>query len=161
MAAIEIAEADLKLPDHQRAVVMLIDAHARDPMGNGAALPEKIRQKLIPGLMKHPTTRIFLAFSGADAIGIAVCFIGFSTFAARPLINIHDLAVLPGQRRSGVGRLLLAAVEREARAMDCCKITLEVLENNHRAIKVYEAAGFSQAVYQEAVGGAIFFAKSL
>lgn len=161
MAAVEIVEADLDRPDHQYAVEMLIDAYARDPMGNGQPLPTNTRKALIPRLKEHPTTLIFLAFSGDQAIGIAVCFKGFSTFAARPLINIHDLAVLPGQRGSGVGRLLLAAVERKARDLDCCKITLEVLEHNHRAMGVYQAAGFAQAVYQEAAGGAIFLAKPL
>lgn len=161
MAAVEIVEADLTRPDHQHAVVMLIDAYARDPMGNGGPLSEQIRKRLIPGLANHPTTRIFLAFAGDEAMGIAVCFVGFSTFAARPLINIHDLAVLPGHRRSGAGRLLLAAVERKAREMGCCKVTLEVLENNHRALKVYAAAGFARATYTQEAGGALFFAKQL
>ncbi len=94
-------------------------------------------------------------------MGIAVCFIGFSTFAARPLINIHDLAVLPEGRGNGVGRKLLTAVERKAREMNCCKVTLEVLENNRRALKVYAAAGFVRATYTEEAGGALFFAKKL
>jgi ribosomal protein S18 acetylase RimI-like enzyme len=161
MKSVEIVEADLNRNDHQRSVLALVDAYARDPMGNGGPLPEPIRNALIPGLRSHPTTLIFLAFSGSEAIGIAVCFIGFSTFAARPLVNIHDLAVLPGNRRVGVGRLLLDAVEQKARALGCCKVTLEVLENNHRALKVYAAAGFTRATYTEEAGGALFYAKKL
>jgi ribosomal protein S18 acetylase RimI-like enzyme len=161
MDEVEIVEADLDRADHQHAVLELIDAYAMDPMGNGKPLPEAVKQALIPGLRNHPTTLIFLSFSGGRAMGIAVCFIGFSTFAARPLINIHDLAVLPGHRGSGAGRLLLAAVERKARAMGCCKVTLEVLENNHRALKVYAAAGFARATYTQEAGGALFFAKPL
>ena len=61
----------------------------------------------------------------------------------------------------GVGRRLLEAVEKKARSMDCCKITLEVLENNHRALQVYAAAGFARATYTEEAGGALFFAKKL
>ena len=45
--------------------------------------------------------------------------------------------------------------------MGCCKVTLEVLENNHRALKVYAAAGFARATYTEEAGGALFFAKQL
>ena len=161
MDEVEIVEADLDRADHQHAVLELIDAYAMDPMGNGKPLPEAVKQTLIPGLRNHPTTLIFLSFSGGRAMGIAVCFIGFSTFAARPLINIHDLAVLPGHRGGGAGRLLLAAVERKARAMGCCKVTLEVLENNHRALKVYAAAGFARATYTQEAGGALFFAKPL
>jgi ribosomal protein S18 acetylase RimI-like enzyme len=60
-----------------------------------------------------------------------------------------------------VGRLLLAAVERKARELGCCKVTLEVLENNRRARELYAAVGFAQATYQEAAGGALFLAKKL
>ena len=161
MEPIEIVEADLDRDDHQRSVLELIDAYANDPMGNGRPLPAGIKDALIPGLKNHPTTVILLAFRGEEAVGIAVCFIGFSTFAARPLINIHDLAVLPVQRGLGIGRRLLEAVEHTAREMGCCKVTLEVLENNRRALKVYAAAGFARATYTEAAGGALFFAKQL
>ncbi|WP_319408419.1 GNAT family N-acetyltransferase [uncultured Desulfosarcina sp.] len=161
MESVEIVEADLNRKDHREAVVDLIDAYAMDPMGNGGPLPGDVKEALIPGLKKHPTTLIFLAYVNGEARGIAVCFIGFSTFAARPLVNIHDLAVLPGHRGSGVGRLLLAGVERKAREMGCCKVTLEVLENNRRALKVYAAAGFARATYTEEAGGALFFAKKL
>ena len=161
MQPVAVIEADLERADHQQAVRDLIDAYARDPMGNGAPLNAAVKDALIPGLRAHPTTRIFLAYIGELAVGIAVCFVGFSTFAARPLLNIHDLAVLPGHRGAGVGRRLLAAVEEKALAMGCCKLTLEVLENNLRAMAVYAAAGFVQAVYQEAAGGALFFAKPL
>ena len=110
MEPIEIVEADLDRDDHQRSVLNLIDAYARDPMGNGEPLPSRVKNELIPGLRNHPTTLIFLAWCDGRAVGIAVCFIGFSTFAARPLINIHDLAVLPEGRGNGVGRKLLAAL---------------------------------------------------
>ena len=161
MEPVEIVEADLTREDHQAEVLAMIDAYARDPMGNGAPLPEAVKGELIPRLRKHPTTLIMLAFAGGRAVGIAVCFLGFSTFKARPLVNIHDLAVLPGLRGGGVGRRLLAAVEAKARALGCCKVTLEVLENNHRAMRVYRAAGFDQATYTDEAGGALFFAKML
>jgi GNAT superfamily N-acetyltransferase len=161
MQAVDIVEADLTRAEHQDAVLTMIDAYARDPMGNGAPLPAAVKQALIPGLREHPTTLIFLAFSGDRAVGIAVCFLGFSTFKARPLVNIHDLAVLPGLRGGGVGQRLLAAVEEKARTLGCCKVTLEVLENNHRAMKVYAATGFAQATYTDEGGGALFYAKML
>ncbi len=130
-------------------------------MGDGKPLAPEVQNALIPGLRHHPTTLIFLAYQGDVAIGIAVCFLGFSTFAAKSLINIHDLAVLSGYRGLGIGRQLLEAVERKAQTLDCCKLTLEVLEHNHRARRVYEAAGFAQATYQEEAGGALFLAKLL
>jgi GNAT superfamily N-acetyltransferase len=154
-------EADLSRTEHQDAVVDLVDAYAMDPMGNGKPLSAEARCALIPGLQRHSTTLIFLAYQDGKAIGIAVCFLGFSTFAAKQLINVHDLAVLPSHRSQGACRRLLEEVERKARGIGCCKLTLEVLENNHRARQVYEAAGFAQAVYQETAGGALFLSKPL
>jgi len=159
--AVEILEADLSDPEHQAAVLALVDAYAADSMGNGRPLDENVRQELIPGLRQHPATLILLALCHGDYVGIAVCFIGFSTFAARPLVNIHDLAVLPAFRKQRVGRRLLAAIEEKAVKMNCCKITLEVLENNRTAMRLYRSAGFSQAVYTEEAGGALFYAKPL
>jgi len=161
MLPVDIVEADLGRPDHQQAIIEVIDAYAADPMGNGKPLSADVRAALIPGLQQHPTTLIFLAYQGSHAVGIAVCFRGFSTFAARPLINIHDLAVLPDLRGQGIGRQLLEAVECKARALGCCKLTLETQENNRRARRIYQAAGFAQAVYEDAAGGSLFFAKPL
>jgi GNAT superfamily N-acetyltransferase len=158
---IEIVEADLDRTDHQHAVVELIHAYAMDPMGNGRPLSSQTRLELIPGLQRVPTTLVFLAYRQQSAIGIAVCFLGFSTFAARPLINIHDLAVLPAHRGQGVGRRLLEAVEQKARDLGCCKLTLEVAENNGKARRIYGAAGFAQAVYASGTGGALFMSKPL
>lgn len=157
---ITVIEADLADAAQQRAVVELTDAYATDPMGSGAPLPTDVRARLIEGLRRHPTTIVFLAYDGEAAVGLATCFLGFSTFAARPLLNIHDLVVLPAQRGRGVGRALLKAVERKANALGCCKVTLEVTEANHTARRVYERAGFHQAVYGEG-GGLLAYAKAL
>lgn len=142
MKACKILPADLGNPDHQAAIVDLIDRYARDPMGGGKPLPDQVRDNLIAGLKAHPTTMVFLAFVEGRPAGIAACFLGFSTFAAKPLINIHDFAVAPEFRKQGISKALLAAVEEKARALGCCKLTLEVLEDNARAQGVYRAHGF-------------------
>ena len=94
-APIRIVEADLSLPAHQEAVLAMVDAYSRDAMGDGKPLDQDVRAQLIPGLKRHPTTLIFLAFDDDQPVGAAVCFIGFSSFAAKPLVNIHDFVVLP------------------------------------------------------------------
>jgi ribosomal protein S18 acetylase RimI-like enzyme len=72
---------------------------------------------------------------------LIVCTV-FSTFKAQKVINIHDLAVNPQFRGNGIGEALLAEVERKAKKENCCKVTLEVREDN-RARNLYERAGFS------------------
>jgi GNAT superfamily N-acetyltransferase len=161
MPSIEFIEADLSRADHQCAVLELIDAYSCDPMGDGKPLLPDSRARLIAGLREHPTTLIILAWKEGEAVGVAVCFRGFSTFAARPLINIHDLNVLPAYRGQGIGRGLLAAVEARAREMGCCKLSLEVQEKNQRARRTYAAAGFSATQYQEQAGNVLFLTKRL
>ena len=152
MQGMAIVEADLGDPQHQDAIVQLIDMYARDPMGGGRELPESVRAALIPGLQQHPTTVVFLAWHGDTPVGMAICFVGFSTFMACPLLNIHDLAVIPAYRRQGVGRLLLERVAAKGQELGCCKLTLEVRADNHSAQRLYEAVGFDNAA---SYGGAV------
>jgi ribosomal protein S18 acetylase RimI-like enzyme len=159
--SIRIVEADLSLAEHQEAVLAMVDAYSSDAMGNGKPLDQDVRTRLIPGLRRHPTTLILLAFDGIQPIGAAVCFIGFSSFAAKPIINIHDFVVLPASRGKGIGRRLLEAVEAKARELGCCKLTLEVMDKNHQAIRMYQAAGFERYSLQEEAGVAIFMSKPL
>jgi len=139
---IQIVRADLHRPDHQRAVLDLVDCYARDPMGGGLGISSEVREYLIEGLKKHPTTLVFLAYEGQQPIGLAICFLGFSTFAARPLLNVHDLVVRPEHRGSGIARRLLEYIEEQARRLGCCKLTLEVRADNAAAKHAYRAQGF-------------------
>jgi GNAT superfamily N-acetyltransferase len=156
---IEIIEADLNRNDHQEAIVALTAAYARDPMGTGGPPEDAVLRQLVPGLKRHPTTLVFLAYANGEAVGIATCFSGFSTFHAKPLINIHDLAVLPTHRSRGIGRKLLERVEQVARKSGCCKLSLEV-GADHPAKRLYEEFGFSQPIFG-AAGRAIFYTKTL
>jgi GNAT superfamily N-acetyltransferase len=161
MSEIRIEMADLAQAAHQEATVRLLGEYSMDPMGDGKPLSEVAQRELIPGLQRHPTTLVFLAYEGEEAVGLAICFLGFSTFAARPLVNIHDYYVRAAHRGTGIGRRLMGAIEQRARELGCCKLTLEVQENNHRARALYEAAGFSQMMYVPEAGGSLNMAKGL
>lgn len=144
--ALLIDEADLDDALHASAVVAVLNSYASDPIGGGYPLSAEIRERLIPGLRSQANALVLLAFEGEQAAGLAVCFFGFSTFAARPLLNVHDLAVIPERRGSGIGTALLAAAEERARARGCCKLTLEVQDDNARARAVYAKFGFTDYV---------------
>jgi ribosomal protein S18 acetylase RimI-like enzyme len=137
-----IRPADLDRSDDARAVVALLYAYAEDAMGSGEPLSEDVQERLVPALRAVPDRLVLLAFDGDAAVGLAICFQGFSTFRARPLLNIHDLAVLPSHRGRGVATAMLAAIEAEARRRECCKLTLEVRDDNPRAEALYRALGF-------------------
>jgi ribosomal protein S18 acetylase RimI-like enzyme len=142
-------------------LVALLDAYSRDPMGAGAPLDKTVRDVLPERLAAFPGAFSLIAREGEDAVGLANCFTGFSTFAARPLVNIHDLAVLSGHRGKGIGRRLMAAVDAEARKRGACKVTLEVLTGNRTAQALYEDCGFAAYALDPEAGTAQFWEKKL
>lgn len=140
--SISVIDADLKLAAHGEGLIRILDEYAQLPHIAGQGLSSDVREHLIDRLEATSGKQILLAMDGNRVIGIAVCFEGFSTFAGRPLLNIHDLAVTADYRGQGVGSRLLDAVDRRARQLGCCRITLEVDSDNPGAKKLYERAGF-------------------
>ena len=143
---VTIREADFANPGDCAGIVDVLNSYASDQIGGGQPLSPGVRERLAPGLRDHPTTLVLLAFVASRPVGVAVCFFGFSTFQARPLLNIHDLAVVPDWRGQGIGRALLEAVEGKAVRRGCCKLTLEVQDENRRARGLYGHYGFSDFV---------------
>ena len=142
------------------SIVAILNSYAADPRGGGRALPADVQGRLIGVLRDHPTTLVLLAVADGEPVGVAVCFFGISTFRARPLLNVHDLAVLPEYRGRGVGRALLGAAEEHARRRGCCKLTLEVQDDNTPARTLYQRFGFADVVYGDSAATR-FLAKPL
>lgn len=161
MPPVEVLPTDLSQPQQAAAWLDLLDHYARDPMGGGSGLDPAVRQALVPALAGVPHFHSALAWQGDEAVGLINCFAGFSTFAARPLLNIHDIAVRDARRGAGIGQALLAWAEGRARELGCCKLTLEVLSNNRRALAAYERAGFAPYVLDPTAGQALFLQKLL
>jgi ribosomal protein S18 acetylase RimI-like enzyme len=159
--SIEIRELDFGNEAHTAGLLGVLDSYARDDMGGGAPLAPEVRQRLIPALREQANALVLLAFDDGAVVGIATCFFGFSTFAARPLLNVHDLAVLPAARGRGLGRALLVAAEDMARARGCAKLTLEVREDNARARGLYQERGFRDFELAGASHRTLFLTKAL
>jgi ribosomal protein S18 acetylase RimI-like enzyme len=159
--ALELTRADFALDAHCQALGKLLEAYALDPMGGGQPLSAFAKAHLPQELARRPFAHGILAFVDQDPAGLAVCFEGFSTFACQPLLNIHDLIVAPPYRGRGIAKRLLQEAEHLAVALGCCKLTLEVLEGNHRAQSVYRAFGFDNFMLDPAMGRALFLEKKL
>ena len=157
----QIIRADYANPRHQRDIPWLLNEYASDSAGGGQPLPESTLEMLVASLAALPQALSFLAYVDEQPAGLANCFMGFSTFACQPLVNIHDLCVRQAFRGRGVGQGLLAAIEREARARGCCKITLEVLSRNEVALASYRRFGFSVYQLSPEMGEAQFWQKML
>ena len=162
---LRIARVDYRNLRDAQALVMLLDAYARDPMGGGAGLSQEVQSRVCNDLAQHPGAVSFIAWLGTgeseQAMGLINCFEGYSTFKARPLLNIHDIAVLPAHRGQGVGQALLAAAQDHALKRGCCKLTLEVLTGNATALASYHRFGFEAYALDPAAGQASFMHKWL
>jgi ribosomal protein S18 acetylase RimI-like enzyme len=144
---VRVREADFDDDREVNGFIEVLDSYASAPVGGGSPLAPEVRERVVPMLRGHPTSLVLLAFVDDEPVGVAVCFFGMSTFRARPLLNIHDLAVLPQCQGKGVGQALLDAVEDHARRKGCCKLTLEVLDDNTRARSLYRRFGFEDPVF--------------
>jgi len=121
----------------------LLNEYARSGTGTGRPLSAGVKKKLVAGLLKHRSARVYLAVYDGIIAGLATCFIGYSTFRAEGLINIHDLIVTKMYRRKGIASALLEHIAGEAKSRGFCKITLEVRADNAAALTLYENQGFS------------------
>lgn len=158
---LRICRADYHHPEHAGALVFLLDAYARDVAGGGQPLSDFAKNHLVAELAARPQAFSVLAFDGVQPVGLVNCIEGFSTFACRPLVNVHDLAVLASHRGRRVGAQMLALVEAIARERGACKLTLEVLQGNRSAITLYERVGFAGYQLDPVMGQAQFLQKWL
>ncbi len=151
------------LTDQQQAVdyIALMSLYACDPMGGGQDLTQDVKAKLPQALVSRDHIVTFIAYSDDKAAGLITCIEGFSTFSCQPLLNIHDVIVVPEFRGQDIAGRLLFAAEAEAKKRGCCKLTLEVLEGNEPAQKAYRNSGFAPYQLDEAMGKAEFWEKKL
>ena len=161
MSTLQVREVDYLDPRQAAELVDLLDAYARDSAGGGQALSDFTRSNLPAHLAARPAAFSVIAYDGEKPVGLVNCIEGYSTFKAQPLMNIHDIAVLPGHRGAGVGQALLAAAEQHAKVRGCCKLTLEVLTGNTRALQSYLGFGFAPYALDPAAGQASFMQKCL
>ncbi|MES2980186.1 MAG: GNAT family N-acetyltransferase [Pseudomonadota bacterium] len=160
-SSLRVLRADYANPSHAKVLIDLLDAYARDPAGGGEPLSDFARANLIASLAVRPQAFSVLAFDGETPVGLVNCIEGFSTFACKPLVNVHDVVVLASHRGQHIGEQMLALVDQISRERGACKLTLEVLDGNRSAVRLYERIGFEAYQLDPAMGEARFFQKWL
>lgn len=158
---VETVIADYGDPEQGADLLTLLNEYALDPCGGGEALPTICHEELLQRLAAFPGAFSVLAYQGGKAVGLVNCFMGFSTFMCKPLVNIHDVTVSPSARGEGICTLMFEKVVAEARARGCGKITLEVLEKNLPAQAAYRKVGFRPYALDEEFGRAEFWQRYL
>jgi GNAT superfamily N-acetyltransferase len=161
MTMIEVVLANYGDAGHSAALVDLLDTYARDPAGGGTPLEAGVREGLAAALAARPQAFSVLAYDGAQPVGLINCIEGFSTFACKPLVNVHDVIVVASHRGQRIAKRMFERVEQEARARGACKLTMEVLSGNGPALRSYEREGFANYQLDPAFGHAVFLQKKL
>ncbi len=137
-------KVNLKDETHYQALVSLLNEYMKDEMGAGKPMSAELKADLIDGLKQHAAYAGFFASVGDEFIALANCNLNFSTWEAKPLINIHDFIVHPDHRGRGAGMFLLDKIAGYALQNGFCRINLEVRHDNIKAQKLYKKAGFHE-----------------
>lgn len=158
---ITFVTVDYTDPKQGADMLALLDAYAKDPMGGGQGITENVKLNLLPALAKRHDAVSILCYVDGKPAGLTNCFESFSTFKAKPVMNIHDFVVLSENRKLGLSQKLLAAVQNMALSRGCCKLTLELLEGNKPAMQAYLKFGFEGYELDPEMGKAFFWEKAL
>lgn len=139
----EIREAQ---PGDAAELVRLAQAVGSEPEGwlitNGDWRSASEERRYLRALRRHPHAAVFVAESQAGIVGRLS--IARDPHPASGHVADLGLMVAKGYRRQGVGRALMEAAERWARATGVRKIELHVFPYNAAAVALYEELGYLQ-----------------
>lgn len=141
-AKVKIIIGDKLNTAHMNAMFEMLDLYMLDPMGKEAPLEDDLKKKIKTGLLAQNNYLFFLVFVDGKAAGVANCFINYSTFKAKQLINVHDFAVSPCFRRMGIGEKLMQFILDYGHENDFCRVNLEVRDDNLSAQNLYKKLNF-------------------
>jgi len=147
---------DYENPVHLTALVDLLNHYMTDPMGEAPPLNKLQQLRLVDGLSNHPAALVLFVLYDGEIVGLATCFINFSTFNVKSYLYIHDIVVYADFRNKGLGKALMEKLIEISTEREYCKITLEVREDNFQAQGLYYSLGF-----EECTPGMLFWTKKL
>jgi GNAT superfamily N-acetyltransferase len=90
----------------------------------------------------HPKYRVLVADHGKEIVGIALYYIGYSTWKGT-MMYLDDLVVQEAYRRKGIGKQLFEALIFTAREHGANQLRWHVLDWNEPAISFYQKIGAS------------------
>jgi len=135
---------DWNNPIHTSAFLNLLNHYMLDPMGDHHPLDVEEQTRLIKSLKEHATAEVLLMKKNNIYVGMTTVFTNYSTFNIKPYLYIHDVVVLETLRGQGLGKLMIQHLTEVAKERGCCKLSLEVREDNPAAQKVYRELGFKE-----------------
>lgn len=142
---IHIIKGDLDNMEHAEQFLRLTSAYMADLMGGADPWTDQQKVDVIQEMKQNPCALVLFAKADDKIVGICTCFYAYSTFLAKPLLNIHDIFVDEQYRGMGIAKKLIGSVDQEAVNKNCGKITLEVRRDNLNARDLYKNQGFTEA----------------
>ncbi len=118
------------------ALIQELAVYEREP----DAVTNTLEMMRRDGFGPAPIFGFFVLENGADIIGLALFYTGYSTWKGR-MLYLEDLVVTEAARRGGYGRRLFDAVVAEARRTGAQRMKWQVLDWNAPAIAFYKKLG--------------------
>lgn len=116
------------------------------PWRDKSVMIETDQRELAEAILKpQDASAFFIAESGettVEPLGFVHLVTRYDYFTGEAHGHIGDIVVAKAAEGRGVGRTLMAVAEAWAREKGYRLLTLNVFAENHRAITVYEKAGF-------------------
>ena len=104
-----------------------------------------------------PNGRFVVVRVGGAAVGC-----GGVRVVAPAVAELKRMYIEPDRRRRGLGRLLLARLEEEARDLGCSLVRLDASPHSFEAIALYRSAGYTDALpFTDTPGVAAWLEKPL
>ena len=144
---VEINEADCSRQEDGEKFVRLLDSYCRTSAGGGAGLAEEVGKRLLDELPRYRNAIAFLSSEQEELTGVILGSYNLYVFSGRPSANVQFLFVRPEHQRRGIARHLVLAFENKARALGCCKVSLEVREHNESARALYGSLAYRRATF--------------
>ena len=93
--------------------------------------------------LENGESTIFMAqLENGETVGFTQLYDSFCSVAMTPIVYLYDLFVDKPQRRTGVGKALMARAEQYARENNASRLTLETGIDNSKAQALYESIGY-------------------
>jgi ribosomal protein S18 acetylase RimI-like enzyme len=126
--------------DQVDAIARLFDAYR---VFYGQASDVGRAREFIGERLKRRDSHILCAIDPDDSmVGFTQLYPCFSSVSTAKIWILNDLFVDPAARKSGVGRMLLAAARDHALATGAIRLELATAKTNHTAQSLYESQGW-------------------
>jgi GNAT superfamily N-acetyltransferase/catechol 2,3-dioxygenase-like lactoylglutathione lyase family enzyme len=129
-------------PEDASDLIAMIGALAAFHGDDARATGEKLLADAFDG---GRWAHFLIAEKNRDApLGYAALTLGYQAQFARRSVDMHHLFVAPQARGQGVGKALIAASLKWARARGAARMTVGTHPDNERAARYYEGLGFAR-----------------